>query len=166
MLEILGKLARGDFTNAAKQAKQIIDNYSDITTGIITDAMGEKKEDVADFVSESIYRLFNGGKTYEEVNGSYESPTKPIVIGKRGASNIAPTETAQAAADYATSYALKGSAKKCAEYVNNALRAQGIKIWGHGCDVAGNLLKQGNFKVLPTMISILFRKETLCPYKA
>ena len=90
--EILGKLVRGDFTGAAKQAKQMIDNYSDIATGIIADAMGEKKENVADFI------------------------------------------------------ALKASAEKCAEYVNNALRAQGIKIWGHGRDVAGNLLKTGKFQ--------------------
>ncbi|WP_374695043.1 phage tail tip lysozyme [Snodgrassella alvi] len=139
--EILGKLVRGDFTGAAKQAKQMIDNYSDIATGIIADAMGEKKEDVADFVGESMYRLFHGGKDYFEQNGIQ----KPIeanapVKAKKTA------ETAQAAADYATSHALKGSAKKCAEYVNNALRAQGIKIWGHGRDVAGNLLKTGKFQ--------------------
>ena len=67
--EILGKLVRGDFTGAAKQAKQMIDNYSDIATGIIADAMGEKKEDVADFVGESMYRLFHGGKDYFEQNG-------------------------------------------------------------------------------------------------
>ena len=67
--EILGKLVRGDFTGAAKQAKQMIDNYSDIATGIIADAMGEKKEDVADFIGESMYRLFHGGKDYFEQNG-------------------------------------------------------------------------------------------------
>ncbi|PXY98438.1 hypothetical protein DKK71_02580 [Snodgrassella alvi] len=32
-------------------------------------AMGEKKEDVADFVGESMYRLFHGGKDYFEQNG-------------------------------------------------------------------------------------------------
>ena len=67
--EILGKLVRGDFTGAAKQAKQMIDNYSDIATGIIADATGQKKEDVADFIGESMYRLFHGGKDYFEQNG-------------------------------------------------------------------------------------------------
>ena len=67
--EILGKLVRGDFTGAAKQAKQMIDNYSDIATGIIADAMGEKKEDIAGFIGESAYRLFHGGKDYFEQNG-------------------------------------------------------------------------------------------------
>jgi len=62
MLEILGKLVRGDFTDAAKQAKQMIDNYSDIATSIIADAMGKKKEDVANFIGESVYSLLHGGK--------------------------------------------------------------------------------------------------------
>lgn len=139
--EILGKLVRGDFTGAAKQAKQMIDNYSDIATGIIADAMGEKKEDVAGFIGESMYRLFHGGKDYFEQNG-IQKPVEANTPAKAKKT----AETAQAAADYATSHALKASAEKCAEYVNNALRAQGIKIWGHGRDVAGNLLKTGKFQ--------------------
>lgn len=139
--EILGKLVRGDFTGAAKQAKQMIDNYSDIATGIIADAMGEKKEDVADFIGESMYQLFHGGKDYFEQNG-IQKPVEANAPAKAKKT----AETAQAAADYATGHALKASAQKCAEYVNNALRAQGIKIWGHGRDVAGNLLKTGKFQ--------------------
>ena len=139
--EILGKLVRGDFTGAAKQAKQMIDTYSDIATGIIADAMGEKKEDVAGFIGESMYRLFHGGKDYFEQNG-IQKPVEANTPAKAKKT----AETAQAAADYATSHALKASAEKCAEYVNNALRAQGIKIWGHGRDVAGNLLKTGKFQ--------------------
>ncbi|PIT43083.1 CHAP domain-containing protein [Snodgrassella alvi] len=139
--EILGKLVRGDFTGAAKQAKQMIDNYSDIATGIIADAMGEKKEDVAGFIGESMYRLFHGGKDYFEQNG-VQKPVEANAPAKAKKT----AETAQAAADYATSHALKASAEKCAEYVNNALRAQGIKIWGHGRDVADNLLKTGKFQ--------------------
>lgn len=139
--EILGKLVRGDFTGAAKQARQMIDNYSDIATGIIADAMGEKKENVADFIGESMYRLFHGGKDYFEQNG-IQKPVEANAPAKAKKT----AETAQAAADYATSHALKASAEKCAEYVNNALRAQGIKIWGHGRDVAGNLLKTGKFQ--------------------
>ena len=57
-------------------------------------------------------------------------------------------ETARAA-QYALEKALPGSAKQCALHVNNALRAQGIKSYGHGKDVAGNLLRsnQGFGKV-------------------
>nr|WP_279040942.1 phage tail tip lysozyme [Snodgrassella alvi] len=139
--EILGKLVRGDFTGAAKQAKQMIDNYSDIATGIIADAMGEKKEDVAGFIGESMYRLFHGGKDYFEQNG-IQKPVEANAPAKAKKT----AETAQAAADYATGHALKASAKKCAEYVNNAFEAQGIKVLGHGRDVAGNLLKTGKFQ--------------------
>ncbi len=145
------------FANGIKNSKIMIDalgesfkklsaSFSDMATEMIAKATGEKKEDISDFIGESAYRLFHGGKTYEEVNGSYTPPTKPIVIGKKGASNSTPADTAVKAADYATGHALKASAQKCAEYVNNALRAQGIKIWGHGRDVAGNLLKTGKFQ--------------------
>lgn len=53
------------------------------------------------------------------------------------------------AAKYAMEHALPGSAKQCAKYVNNALKAQGIRSYGHGRDVAGNLLrsKQGFHEV-------------------
>lgn len=145
------------FANGIKNSKIMIDalgesfkklsaSFSDMATEMIAKATGEKKEDISDFIGESAYRLFHGGKTYEEVNGSYKPPTKPIVIGKKGASNGTPADTAVKTADYATGHALKASAQKCAEYVNNALRAQGIKIWGHGRDVAGNLLKTGKFQ--------------------
>lgn len=72
--EILGKLVRGDFSGAAKQAKQMIDTYSDIATGIVADAMGEKKQDVAGFIGESVYKLTHGGKDYHEYNGT----AKPV----------------------------------------------------------------------------------------
>lgn len=47
------------------------------------------------------------------------------------------------AAQYAMERALPASAGKCALYVNNSLRAQGIKVSGHGKDVAGNLIRSG-----------------------
>lgn len=72
--EILGKLVRGDFSGAAKQAKQMIDTYSDIATGIVADAMGEKKQDVAGFIGESVYKLTHGGRDYHEYNGT----AKPV----------------------------------------------------------------------------------------
>jgi flagellum-specific peptidoglycan hydrolase FlgJ len=67
--EIISKLVRGDYDGAAKQAKEMIGTYSDIATGIIADATGEKKEDIADFIGESAYRLMHGGKDYYEQNG-------------------------------------------------------------------------------------------------
>ena len=50
------------------------------------------------------------------------------------------------AADYATKHAKGGSRGKCARFVNDSMRAQGIKIWGHGRDVAKNLLKRNDFE--------------------
>lgn len=47
------------------------------------------------------------------------------------------------AADFALKNAADRSLKNCALYVNNALRAQGIRINGHGVAVAGNLIKSG-----------------------
>lgn len=47
------------------------------------------------------------------------------------------------AADFALKNAADRSIKNCALYVNNALRAQGIRINGHGVAVAGNLIKSG-----------------------
>lgn len=47
------------------------------------------------------------------------------------------------AADFAVTHAAKRSLKACALYVNNALRAQGIRSSGNGVDVASNLLKSG-----------------------
>lgn len=47
------------------------------------------------------------------------------------------------AASFAVTHAAKRSIKQCALYVNNALRAQGIRSSGNGVDVARNLLKSG-----------------------
>ena len=47
------------------------------------------------------------------------------------------------AAAFAVTHAAKRSIKQCALYVNNALRAQGIRSSGNGVDVASNLLKSG-----------------------
>lgn len=47
------------------------------------------------------------------------------------------------AAAFAVTHAAKRSIKACALYVNNALRAQGIRSSGNGVDVASNLLKSG-----------------------
>lgn len=145
------------FANGIKNSKIMIDalgesfkklsaSFSDMATEMIAKATGEKKEDISDFIGESAYRLFHGGKTYEEVNGSYKPPTKPIVIGKKGASNSAPADTAVKAADYATKHALPKSSKNCGYYVNESFRKQGIKAWGHGKDVAKNLIATGKFQ--------------------
>lgn len=50
------------------------------------------------------------------------------------------------ASEFALARAGAKSTANCALYVNNALRAQGISIYGHGKDVANNLLKRKDFQ--------------------
>ena len=52
-------------------------------------------------------------------------------------------EKVSKAADFALKNAADRSLKNCALYVNNALRAQGIRVNGDGVAVAGNLIKSG-----------------------
>lgn len=56
------------------------------------------------------------------------------------------TQKAQRASEFALANAGAKSTANCALYVNNALRAQGISIYGHGKDVANNLLKRKDFQ--------------------
>lgn len=65
----------------------------------------------------------------------------------KGSENIA--DKARKAADYATKHALPRSNKDCAKYVNRSFRAQGINVWGHGKDVAKNLIATGKFQSIP-----------------
>lgn len=59
-----------------------------------------------------------------------------------------PSEVAMKASDYAIQKAANVSLGKCAEYVNNAFRSQGLQAQGDGKDVAGNLiaLNKGKFE--------------------
>lgn len=75
-----------------------------------------------------------------------DSAGVPIMTSVNGVSGIVSmavnlAEETVAASDYAINNAAKASLGKCALYVNNALRQQGIEIQGHGKDVASNLLK-------------------------
>ncbi|WP_225739046.1 phage tail tip lysozyme [Psychrobacter sp. FME13] len=69
-------------------------------------------------------------------------------FGFDGGGNGAPAGEALRAADYAIKNAANESLGKCAEYVNNAFQAQGLKASGHGVDVATNLRKgnEGKFE--------------------
>jgi hypothetical protein len=138
------------FVNGIEKCKLFVESLSDAfgrlsekaseaAVSMLAAATGEKKEDIAGFIGESAYRLMHGGKDYNEynnINPAGDAPVQPRV----------PADKAKAAADYATKHAEAKSTSNCGLYVNNALRAQGIKAWGHGKDVAGNLLKTGKFQ--------------------
>lgn len=68
--------------------------------------------------------------------------------GLFGGNSGSPAGEALRAADYAIKNAANESLGKCAEYVNNAFQAQGLKASGHGVDVATNLRKgnEGKFE--------------------
>ena len=67
-MEIVQKLARGDIAGAVKQANTLLGNFSDIATGTIAKATGQKAGDIGGFIGESAYRLTHRGKTYDEYN--------------------------------------------------------------------------------------------------
>lgn len=139
------------FVNGIEKCKLFVESLSDAfgrlsekaseaAVSMLAAATGEKKEDIAGFIGESAYRLMHGGKDYYEQNGIEKPVDANLPVRTSGANK------AQAAADYATKHAEAKSTSNCGLYVNNALRAQGIKAWGHGKDVAGNLLKTGKFQ--------------------
>jgi hypothetical protein len=139
------------FVNGIEKCKLFVESLSDAfgrlsekaseaAVSMLAAATGEKKEDIAGFIGESAYRLMHGGKDYYEQNGIKKPVDANLPVRTSGANK------AQAAADYATKHAEAKSTSNCGLYVNNALRAQGIKAWGHGKDVAGNLLKTGKFQ--------------------
>lgn len=63
-----------------------------------------------------------------------------------GGGSGTPAGSALKAADYAIKNAANESLGKCAEFVNNAFQAQGLKASGNGVDVANNLMTQNKGK--------------------
>lgn len=84
------------------------------------------------------------GSMLDSLKNSYnlmkEKLDQMINGSESGGSMLISPETINAA-DHAVKNAAAKSLGLCATYVNNALRAQGISVHGHGKDVAGNLLK-------------------------
>ncbi|MCO6503870.1 MAG: hypothetical protein J6568_00385 [Snodgrassella sp.] len=118
--------------------------FSDMVMNMIASVTGENADDISGFIGESVYRLTHGGKTFDEVEGVTQLP----VFSKSSSSNSSstPADAAVKAAQFATKHAQPKSTSDCARFVNDALRAQGIKVLGHGKDVADNLLKTGKFQ--------------------
>lgn len=137
--EMLKKYATDDYSGKT--------NYASYEATIFKE--GEKRglnlrgKKIGQMSSAEFEALATGMVTAEGVKSGVVSRSKPSTGGSIAASpslQQASKETANAA-DHATANALLKSAKKCALYVNNALRAQGLKIQGNGHEVANNLLK-------------------------
>ena len=139
--EILTSLMNGDFNGAwtaakrlamrpvnfvADQVQNVVERVSgavDVATSHTPGAAGSAQAAVRDI-----------GRMERMANQAVSSTSQTAVRASQ--------ETTRAA-QYAMEKALPASAGKCALHVNNSLRAQGIKVNGHGKDVAGNLIRSG-----------------------
>lgn len=128
IVEIFNRLKEGDFSGAGEAVKV---------------AFNRRWEAVKSFA----------GAAWDRVTGTVDVATGHDVgtlSGSNGAGDGAVDNMVSGidgkvsqAADFAVKHAAKRSLKQCALYVNNALRAQGIRSSGNGVDVASNLLKSG-----------------------
>lgn len=132
IVEIFNRLKEGDFSGAGEAVKV---------------AFNRRWEAVKSFA----------GAAWDKVTGTVDVATGHNV-GTLSGNNTSSTSSdgnvvsnmvsgvddkVSKAADFALKNAADRSLKNCALYVNNALRAQGIRINGNGVDVAGNLIKSG-----------------------
>ena len=124
IVEIFNRLKEGDFSGAGEAVKV---------------AFNRRWEAVKSFA----------GAAWDRVTGTVDVATGHNVGTLSGSNNSVDNmvsgidgKVSQAAA-FAVKHAAKRSLKQCALYVNNALRAQGIRSSGNGVDVASNLLKSG-----------------------
>lgn len=132
IVEIFNRLREGDFSGAGEAVKvafnrrwEAVKSFAgaawDRVTGTVDVATGH---DVGTFSGNNTAGTSSGGNAVDNmVSGIDDKMSK--------------------AAAFAVTHAAKRSLKSCALYVNNALRAQGIRSSGNGVDVASNLLKSG-----------------------
>lgn len=124
IVEIFNRLKEGDFSGAGEAVKV---------------AFNRRWEAVKSFA----------GAAWDRVTGTVDVATGHNVGTLSGNNNAVDNmvsgidEKVSKAANFAVTHAAKRSLKACALYVNNALRAQGIRSSGNGVDVASNLLKSG-----------------------
>ena len=124
IVEIFNRLKEGDFSGAGEAVKV---------------AFNRRWEAVKSFA----------GAAWDRVTGTVDVATGHNVGTLSGSNNSVDNmvsgidDKVSKAAAFAVNHAAKRSIKQCALYVNNALRAQGIRSSGNGVDVASNLLKSG-----------------------
>lgn len=132
IVEIFNRLKEGDFSGAGEAVKvafnrrwEAVKSFAgaawDRVTGTVDVATGHN---VGTFSGNNTAGTSSGGNAVDNmVSGIDDKVSK--------------------AAAFAVTHAAKRSLRDCALYVNNALRAQGIRSSGNGVDVASNLLKSG-----------------------
>lgn len=82
-MNILKDLLNGDFNKAGEKTGKMVDQFSKNAIDVVAKATGEKAEDIGGFIGESAYKLFHGGKTYNEYNNIPDPITAPTPIRKQ-----------------------------------------------------------------------------------
>jgi len=128
IVEIFNRLREGDFSGAGEAVKVAFNRRWEAVKSF-AGAAWDRVTGTVDVATGHDVGTLSGG------NSAGGSAVDNMVSGIDG--------KVSQAADFAVNHAAKRSLKQCALYVNNALRAQGIRSSGNGVDVASNLLKSG-----------------------
>lgn len=132
IVEIFNRLKEGDFSGAGEAVKVAFKRRWEAVKSF-AGAAWDRVTGTVDVATGHDVGTLSGGNTAS------------VPSGGNVVNNMVSGVDAQVskAADFALKNAADRSLKNCALYVNNALRAQGIRINGHGVAVAGNLIKSG-----------------------
>lgn len=132
IVEIFNRLKEGDFSGAGEAVKVAFKRRWEAVKSFAGAAWDRVTGTVDVATGHDVGTLSGGSSAGGSAGGSAVDNMVSGIDGK----------VSQAAA-FAVKHAAKRSIKQCALYVNNALRAQGIRSSGNGVDVASNLLKSG-----------------------
>ena len=132
IVEIFNRLKEGDFSGAGEAVKVAFNRRWEAVKSF-AGAAWDRVTGTVDVATGHDVGTLSGGNTAGAPSGG--NVVNNMVSGVDA--------QVSKAADFALKNAADRSLKNCALYVNNALRAQGIRINGHGVAVAGNLIKSG-----------------------
>lgn len=132
IVEIFNRLKDGDFSGAGEAVKVAFNRRWEAVKSFAGGAWDRITGTVDVATGHNVGTLSGGNNASTSSGGN--------VVGNM-VSGV--DEKVSKAADFALKNAANRSIKNCALYVNNALRAQGIRVNGHGVAVAGNLIKSG-----------------------
>lgn len=131
IVEIFNRLKEGDFSGAGEAVKVAFNRRWEAVKSF-AGAAWDRITGTVDVATGHNVGTLSGNNASSSSGGN--------VVGNMVAGV---DEKVSKAADFALKNAADRSLKNCALYVNNALRAQGIRVNGHGVAVAGNLIKSG-----------------------
>lgn len=132
IVEIFNRLKDGDFSGAGEAVKVAFNRRWEAVKSF-AGAAWDRVTGTVDVATGHNVGTLSGNSTSGTSSGS--NAVNNMVSGI--------DDKVSKAAAFAVTHAAKRSIKQCALYVNNALRAQGIRSSGNGVDVASNLLKSG-----------------------